>query len=991
MATRGDDGGEEDVRPDFEPDAPAEVDLPGHRSDDDEEINAGVQRDYIARLKRGDRIERKTDMGLSAAFERMKGKHGGYISDKKFLNGWVYGTQAGLARICLLWIDGKGKRGVERYDFEHYFWLKTEDVRGKALTLLRRWVDGGMRGSHRFRVRRWEKDERFPEWTRVFVDTPPEFFNTKSYVADRSGHYVTTCRIDGRERRIRATSPSLLVAEALRDRGVIAWEADLTPLRRFVADNPIDYPDAGDFSETYFDIETDDRNNDTFSHLGKYRILSIAWEDKEGTGGKLLLEEDTDAAEREMLRAFRDRVLRRTDVLFSWNGYSFDYFYLYERMRRLGLEWKWWELVFADLLPVFKRYHFRAGSKNTSLALGSIGRNVLGDEAGSKVDLKQRLDAECPGWREDGSAAGTWSAWYRAPDLLLEYNLGDCTVLRKLEAFCGYAHLDFTFSKIGNCFANDYHISTKIEGLMIRKGLVDGVHFPTIWREQKEAEAGISFEGAYVHEPVRGVHREVCAFDFKSLYPSMMTTFNISPDTFVPAERRADYRPEELVTNPHGTTFLRPVKTDRVDEEGRPVWERVGFIPQMFRETLERRKTYTDLQQTVEVGSDMFLHYYRLAYAYKRLGISFYGELGNRRGRFYNPDIGASVTLSGQYFIKGTMAFAAEEGHRPLYGDTDSMYIQLPREEGAGFVDKCQVLYFSWLDAWNAPRERCNIYLEYEDVYGYICLINKKRYFGRLDWHKGQPARHLEIKGLESMRSDGLEMARKLQTEVMHAMAFDEADAETVLRLIEAERERVLSGSCTLQEILCVAGLSKDPSDYKKALPPHVRVALELKRTGEEYYVGMKVPFVWCPGTYVPRPEYDPERSWEENVSALRDWQAEEDRAARRRTKPPDPVPVFADRAEGYDAPYYWDRKVYPPTLRIVEVAFPGTDWHALSAEESGKRTRRLTSYRRDLLNPAKREATVAKLAADRALTDAQRADLSAFYVTHVLAVRGEG
>lgn len=974
--------------PDWVPEAgPGARDLPPAPRAETEE-NAGTQRDYIAKLKTGERIERKTDMGLSAGFEALKGKLGGYVSDKKFLNGWTYGTQSGLARICLLWVDGKGKRGVEKFDFEHYFWMRTEDIKGRALTLLRRWVDGGLSGPRRFRVRSWAPDATHPAWTRVFVDCPPEYFNTKSYIADREGHYVTNVKVDGKDRRIKATAPSLLIAEELHSRcEVETFEADLSPLRRFVADNPIDYPEAGDFSETYFDIETDDRNDDTFSHLGKYRILSIAWEDKDGLAGGMVLEDDSDDAERRMLKRFRDKVLSKTDVLFSWNGYTFDYFYLYERMRRMGVEWKWWELVFADLLPVFKRYHFRAGSKNTSLALGAIGKAVLGTEAGAKVDLKSRLDQECPEWRGDHSAAGTWSAWHRAPELLLEYNIGDCTVLRKLEAFCGYAHLDFTFSKIGNCFANDYHISTKVDGLMVRKGLMDGHHFPTVYKADREAEADTSFEGGYVHDPVRGVHHEVCAFDFKSLYPSMMTTFNISPDTFVPEEERHLHRPEDLITNPYGTTFLRPVKTDRVDAQGRAVWERVGFIPQMFRETLERRKTYTNLQGTVEVGSDMFLHYYRLAYSYKRLGLSFYGELGNRRGRYYAPLVGASVTMSGQHFIKGTMAYSAELGHRPLYGDTDSMYIQLPREEGVEFVRKCQVLYYSWLEGYNAPVERCNIELEYEDVYGYICLINKKRYFGHLSWHKGQPASHLEIKGLESMRSDGLALARTLQMTLMHAMAFEDADASRVLAIVEKERARVLGGECSTEEVLCVSGLSKEPAQYKHALPPHVRVVLGLKATGEEYYVGMKVPYVWCVGTHVPRPDFDPALSFVANVRALEAWREAEEKASRRRSKPPEPTPVYAPNADGYDRAFYWDRKVYPPSLRILEVAYPEVDWHALSAEESGKRTRRLSAYRRDLLNPAKREAACAKIAGDPALTSAQRDELTRFYLSNVLTV----
>jgi len=41
------------------------------------------------------------------------------------------------------------------------------------------------------------------------------------------------------------------------------------------------------------------------------------------------------------------------------------------------------------------------------------------------------------------------------------------------------------------------------------------------------------FAGAFVKEPISGYHQGVSAFDFASLYPSIMRQFNISPDSFV--------------------------------------------------------------------------------------------------------------------------------------------------------------------------------------------------------------------------------------------------------------------------------------------------------------------------------------------------------------------------------------------------------------------------------------------------------------------------
>jgi len=46
-------------------------------------------------------------------------------------------------------------------------------------------------------------------------------------------------------------------------------------------------------------------------------------------------------------------------------------------------------------------------------------------------------------------------------------------------------------------------------------------------------------QGGHVLEPVTGLHRNVWVFDFKSLYPNIIRTFNIDPLSYVAERRRA--------------------------------------------------------------------------------------------------------------------------------------------------------------------------------------------------------------------------------------------------------------------------------------------------------------------------------------------------------------------------------------------------------------------------------------------------------------------
>jgi len=922
------------------------------------------------------------------AFGSLKSQTGDYVSDRRYLKAWTYGSRDGTAKVCLLWTDGLGGSGVDRFDFEHYFYVRTEDAeRGRGRSVLRKLTQEVRQGRRRSRVLRVERDERYPAWSRVYVEVPSSYFYTRCLISVGGVGYVNEARIDGRDRTIDMCSPSLVVAREAERRGLRTFEADLNPIRRFAADNEVQIVTSEGLSEMYFDIETDDRAPDLFRKLGKYRILSIGWVRKEGAGECLVLDEETDDAERDLIGRFL-RELDGVDYLMAWNGSAFDFYYLYERCRRLGLRWKWHRQVQVDLLPVFKRYHFRAGVNFASYQLDKLAKVTLSPEAygGGKVDLAGRLDEVDPGWRErDGSAIGSWSSWSRHRDLHVEYLMEDCRLLRELERATGYAHLEVTFSLIGNCFADDYHVGTKIDGLLVRKGYVEGVHWPTV--DAANVEEQEQYEGAYVHEPVRGLHRDVCAFDFKSLYPSIMTTFNISPETYVPDEEVGNHDPADLIETPIGTRFRRP----RLRGDG--TWEGVGFVPQMFGQTLELRKTYTDLQGTVEVGGPEFLHYYRLAYSYKRLGLSFYGELGNVRGRYYSREVARSVTLSGQHFIKLTIAVAERLGYVPLYGDTDSIYVAMPPERGEAFVEECQREYFAALPAFNADPERCSIFLEYEDVYSLICLISKKRYFGRMTLHKGKAANHLEVKGLEVMRSDGVEEARALQRRIMASIALEEAGVDEVRAIVEEWRRKVYAGEVEPYALAEVKGLSKHVSEYVKAIPPHVRVARKIRDSGGEYYVGMKVELIWAVSTHLPRPERDPDLSFAENVAVLERWREDEAKKAARTVKPPKPEPIplseYHPEDRPYDARFYWSSKIYPPTFRILEIAFPSEDWRSLDDDRREEAERKIVRYRRALLDPKRRGKAVEDIGKDRKLSDADRSDLAGFYVRNVLASSG--
>jgi len=891
----------------------------------------------------------EVDLESAADFEEMKDQRF-FFSDKEYYHGWSEGEDVVLLRRD----PATGRRVKEVHPFEWYFLLRREEFE-RIPSESWDWLC-------RRHARRVEPDALYPErFVRVYVSRRVPKIDHKRIFRnvgdpDRASSWATPYFLGERPGALRFPrdrdrwEPVHEAVEWCRRKGLEPLEADLTPKQRFLTD--VDLKIQARYRMGFLDIETDDTVGG-FERKEQNRILSIAWEGDRfdsdpSDAGFLRLEEETDAAEREMLLRFKRECVERYDVLAAWNGFGFDFPVIFYRFRkhRIWIDWRYH--LFADPLPVFKRHYTRAGADAVSYALDSIGERVLKMQ---KIDWRTTFRERRPG------VVPKFINLYRyEPELLEEYNRYDARILRKLEEFTGFVSIEQIFCRIANGFANDWNISTKIDQLLLKKGYKEGEHFRTRYWSSAEPE---KYEGAYVFPPVVGMHENVAALDFKSLYPSMVRAFNISPETIVKLEDR------EAFLRENGPDSLCRCPLVEVETEGGGTLEkggatfrrdREGYISQMFVRTLERRKKYTDLQgkRLEEVGTtqdDLYLLYYRLAYSFKRLGLSFYGDMGNARSRYYDTELAEAITLSGRYFIRLTERYAKENGFAVLYGDTDSVFVQLaptgktwPSEDarieeildaGNRFVAYCQERYLEELRGFNCNLDWNRVELEFEDVYDRIFFVVKKRYAGRMLLHKGGKTDHVEVKGLEVMRSDCSGMTRRLQQRVLDAILTEGLSGDEIERgVVEPEFRRCAEGELSVDEVSIGKGISKDPERYKTT-PLHVKLAAEIRETGREYYVGMKVEYV-VTGT-------------KPNLSGVTRGD-------------------FEDAAGGiaYDAEYYWDRVIFPASQRILEVCFPVIDWSKWLIKGRARRRKLVDRYRTWLADPKRVSKAVARIRENR-------------------------
>ncbi len=319
-----------------------------------------------------------------------------------------------------------------------------------------------------------------------------------------------------------------------------------------------------------------------------------------------------------------------------------------------------------------------------------------------------------------------------------------------------------------------------------------------------DSRVHVAQAGGHVFEPVTGMHENVWVFDFKSLYPSLIRTFNIDPLAYVSeGDQVAD-----VIELDNGARFRREP----------------AILPGMLDVLFPRREAAK--RSGDEVASQ----------AIKILMNSFYGVLGTPACRFHNPDIANAITGQGRHFLQWTRTWFESLGYPVLYGDTDSVFVgsklmdsaratELGRELAASMTREVAE-YIS--DRWGVASR---MELEFEKLYVKLFLPSvrhgaggaRKRYAGLK-----AGASEVEFVGMEVVRRDWTDLAKQVQRE-LYARLFAGEPVDAYLAEVVA---RVRSGAMD-DHLIYRKGLRKSLESYTANTPPHVTAARKLiERSG---------------------------------------------------------------------------------------------------------------------------------------------------------------
>ena len=476
------------------------------------------------------------------------------------------------------------------------------------------------------------------------------------------------------------------------------FESDLPKETRVLTDLYLneDMPSEGTII-LFFDIEVSMENGIPNTQKPNNEITSIAFCDNITNEYSVLVLDKSGAyenvtkngaavyffqTEMDLLHAFVNQYEQiAPTIITGWNSNGFDVPYLYNRIKQIcgvsianrlspigkvkysdRLErYRIAGVSSLDYMDLYKKYTY---TQQPNYRLDTIGRLEVGM---GKVDYDGSLD----------------DLFRDNLEKFIEYNLQDVRIIVDLDKKLKLIELVRGICHLGHVPYEDYSMASRVlEGTIVtylhRKGIIASDK-PKDGQEKMEAlgrgEEG--FVGAYVQEPVPGLYDWVYSLDLQSLYPSIIMSLNISPETKVAKVLNFDmeiHSRKEIVSYVNLDLHAAPTVEAEYDAFVQFLQENnltiasngvlytttvKGIIPEVLEQWFAKRVEYKNLMKkyTDEGDEAQAAYYDRRQHIQKIFLNSLYGVLGLPVWRFYDVDNATAVTLTGQDVIKTTAKF----------------------------------------------------------------------------------------------------------------------------------------------------------------------------------------------------------------------------------------------------------------------------------------------------------------------------------------------
>jgi len=581
------------------------------------------------------------------------------------------------------------------------------------------------------------------------------------------------------------------------------------------------------------------------------------------------------------------------DIITGWNIQFFDIPYLVNRCNKIvgekmtrklspwgmvgerrtnagGREQIVYDLLGISTLDYYELYRkFAPVSNHESYRLDYISNYELGT---GKLD-----------YSEFGSLHKLYQQDYQK---FIEYNVKDVDLVDRLEDKMKLIEMAVSLAYDAKVNYQDVYAQVRMWDTLIfnefkKKKLV----LPPKRKSDKSAR----YAGAYVKDPIVGMHNWVMSFDLNSLYPHLIMQYNISPETLVDGQTMP-VDVEGLLEKKYDLSSLKSANMTVAPNGSLFRTDKQGFLAEMMQRMYDDRKKYKKLmleelnKAEKTTGAEKAEHK-RLASAYNNTQLakkvqlnSAYGALGNQYFRFYDLRMAEAITYGGQFSIRWIAndinkyfnnLLKTEGEDYVLASDTDSIYIVFDKlvnsvfEEGTGlsqsesvgrkvdflnrvaekkiepFIDKS---YQSLADYVNAYAQKMQ--MKREAIAEKAIWTAKKRYILNIWDNEGvrYEKAKLKMSGIEAVKSSTPTVCRDRIKEALELIMV--ADEKTVQKYVSDFKSEF--DSLPVWDIAFPRGCNgvKKYSDssqvYIKGTPMHVKGAIVYNKLLKDNNLGRK-------------------------------------------------------------------------------------------------------------------------------------------------------
>ena len=385
-------------------------------------------------------------------------------------------------------------------------------------------------------------------------------------------------------------------------------------------------------------------------------------------------------------------------------------------------------------------------------------------------------------------------SWLEDTDVYLEYAYVDVELTKRIDEKMNISENSLALQELMVCpFECTYHNSQ-----------MGGIYFMrNAWWIPPTGKKGTKekYEAAFVinpkHEGTNGLYENIAVFDFKSLYPSMMASVNISWET----KRNVGY--------PVWYDMPKTLK----EFEGEPdiyyETDSYGLLPKAVMDMMELRDNYKARRKNAKTEEE-YRKWDSAQMATKRAVNAFYGILAKDGYAWGDMEMAKSITASARFAMRSVAFKAQELGYKVIYGHTDSIFVQVKDVEDAQNLRHILNMYISQ-EIFREPVE-----LEFEKFASKFFLAAKKnRYCGWLSWKDGEylDEEKFMVMGFEMKKSNETKLAKEFQETLLKMVSKGKTHKE-IIDYCNKIYAKVVKGQVELREISKRSRLRRNLEDY---------------------------------------------------------------------------------------------------------------------------------------------------------------------------------